>query len=180
MDLFGMYGSRSDDEPNSAPAPDDGGAVKDAVTELADTGPPVRDVATEPIVVPPSASEDAVRHFVAAMDGVEYDGQIVRPYARTGGRTRSTVALELETMLTLNTREVPANLSSEHEAICRLCRKTVSVAEVAAYQALPVGAARVLISDMVERGFIAATTSTDPSGPTVDLMRRILEGLNRL
>jgi hypothetical protein len=178
MDLFGMYGSRSDDEPNSAPDTVDAVAVR----EISDEVSPLEDDAvTEPIVMRPSASEDAVRHFVAAMDGVEYDGQIVRPYARTGGRTRSNIALELETMLTLNTRQLPAYLSSEHEAICRLCRQTVSVAEVAAYQALPVGAARVLISDMVELGLIAATTtSTDPSGPTVDLMRRILEGLHRL
>jgi hypothetical protein len=178
MDLFGMYGSRSDDEPNSAPEPVDAVAVKELPDEVSALD---ADTVTEPIVPPSSASEDAVRHFVAAMDGVEYDGQIVRPYARTGGRTRSTIALELETLLTLNTRDVPAHLSSEHDAICRLCRQTMSVAEVAAYQALPIGAARVLISDMVELGLIAATTtSPDPSGPTVDLMHRILEGLHRL
>jgi hypothetical protein len=178
MDLFGIYGSRSDDEPNSAPDSVDAVAVKDVSDEVSAIE---SEAVTEPIVMPSSASEDAVRHFVAAMDGVEYDGQIVRPYARTGGRTRSTIALQLETLLTLNARELPAYLSSEHEAICRLCRHTVSVAEVAAYQSLPVGAARVLISDMVELGLIAAATSSpDPSGPTVDLMQRILEGLHRL
>jgi len=179
MDLFGIYGSRSDDEPDSAPVPVD--TVEDEPAGPDEVSALDADAVTQPIVLPASASEDAVRHFVAAMDGVEYDGQIVRPYTRTGGRTRSSIALELETLLTLNAVELPARLSVEHEGICRLCRHPVSVAEVAAYQALPIGAARVLISDMVEMGLITAVTaSPDPEGPPVDLMHRVLEGLRRL
>jgi len=185
MDLFGIYGSRSDDEPDNPPAPVDTVTVADKPREP-DEPDEVRaldddDAITQPIVLPASASEDAVRHFVEAMDGVEYDGQIVRPYTRTGGRTRSSIALELETLLSLTTGDVPARLSVEYDGICRLCRHPMSVAEVAAYQSLPIGAARVLISDMVEMGLITAVTaSPDPEGPPVDLMHRVLEGLRRL
>jgi hypothetical protein len=171
MDLFGMYGSRSDDEPVSTPE-----AAAEAPVE-----PPFEpEEDTVPVERVPSARDDAVRHFIESMDGVEFDGQIVRPYARTGGRTRSVAGLELETMLSLTVADVPANLPPDHYAVAELCRRPVSVAEVSGYRSLPIGAARVIISDLIETGFLATSGPETAGAPTVDLMHRVLEGLRRL
>lgn len=167
MDLFGMYGSRSDDEPVSAPEEDA-------------PPPPAPTEETAPVERVASAREDAVQHFIESMDGVEFDGQIVRPYARTGGRTRSVAGLELETMLSLTVAVVPSHLPPDHYAVAELCRRPVSVAEVAGYRALPIGAARVIISDLIEFGLVAVAGPVAAGAPTVDLMRRVLDGLHRL
>ncbi|MBB4905161.1 DUF742 domain-containing protein [Actinophytocola algeriensis] len=173
MDLFGMYGSRSDDEPANTPEPSPGEPVAEP--------PPVEpEEDTAPVERIPSARDDAVRHFIDSMEGVEFDGQIVRPYARTGGRTRSVAGLELETLLSLTVADVPGNLPPDHYAVAELCRRPVSVAEVAGYRSLPIGAARVIISDLIETGFLATSGPETAGAPTVDLMRRVLEGLHRL
>lgn len=173
MDLFGMYGSRSDDEPAGTPEPppEEPVAVVPPVAPEEDTAPVERI---------PSARDDAVQHFIDSMDGLEFDGQIVRPYARTGGRTRSVAGLELETMLSLTVADVPGNLPPDHHAVAELCRHPVSVAEVSGYRSLPIGAARVIISDLIETGFLATSGPETAGAPTVDLMRRVLEGLHRL
>lgn len=168
-----MYGSRSDDEPVSAPEQADSpGPVREAPVEPEEDTAPVERV--------PTAREDAERRFLEQMAGIEFDRQIVRPYARTGGRTRSAAGLELETMLTLTVPDVPGNLPPDHYAVAELCRRPVSVAEVAGYRALPIGAARVIISDLIETGFLATSGPEQVGAPTVDLMRRVLEGLHRL
>ena len=173
MDLFGMYGSRSDDEPANAPEPQH----EEPVAEP----PPVEpEEDTAPVERIPSARDDAVRHFIESMEGVEFDGQIVRPYARTGGRTRSVAGLELETLLSLTVADVPGNLPPDHYAVADLCRHPVSVAEVAGYRHLPIGAARVLISDLLEYGLVSVAGPVTAGAPTVDLMQRVLEGLHRL
>jgi hypothetical protein len=177
MDIFGMYGSRSDDdEVTPAPEPE-----PEPVAEQQPEPPPVEpEEETAPIERVKSAKEDAVAHFVESMDGLEFDGQIVRPYARTGGRTRSAAGLELETILSLTVREVPADLPPDHYAVAELCLRPISVAEVAAYRSLPIGAARVIISDLLEYRLVTLSGPEKAGAPTVDLMRRVLEGLHRL
>lgn len=175
MDIFGMYGSRSDDEHVSAPEPsaepEPAPGAAPAEESLGDTGPVDR---------VSSARQDAVAHFIESMDGVEFDGQIVRPYARTGGRTRTVAGLELETLLSLYVADVPSHLPVEHLAVADLCRHSMSVAEVAGYRHLPIGAARVIISDLIEFGVVVRANPAPTGAPTADLMRRVLDGLHRL
>lgn len=117
------------------------------------------------------------------VSAVETDGGgFVRPYARTGGRTRASVSLQLETIVSLRYPDLPSHLSAEHRAICRLCDRPLSVAEVAAHRSLPIGAARVVLSDMIENGLltVSSTSAADAGGPDEDLMLRVLAGLRRL
>ena len=178
-----MYGSRSDDEPVSSPEPEPASRPEPGPEPGPGpaTVPPVTpEEVTTPLDRVPSAREDAVRHFIESMDGVEFDGQIVRPYARTGGRTRSAAGLELETLLALTVADVPYDLPPDHHAVADLCRRSVSVAEVAGYRHLPIGAARVIISDLIESGLVATSGPPTAGAPTMDLMRRVLNGLHRL
>ncbi|SFS43355.1 Protein of unknown function [Saccharopolyspora flava] len=56
------------------------------------------------------------------------------------------------------------------------------MAEISATLSIPVGVARVLISDMADSGAVTAhdTVESDGSVPSRVLMQRVLEGLRRL
>src|SRR5439155_705055 len=76
-------------------------------------------------------------------------GSMVRPYTKTGGRTRSDYDLAIEALVSTSERgrSPDAAVRPEHRSICGLCLDTRSVAEVAAHLRLPLGVARVLIGD---------------------------------
>lgn len=111
-------------------------------------------------------------------------GPRVRPYVLTKGRTQATYELALETMVNVraDAKWTGAALSSEYQPVRALCMYPVSVAEVAANLSIPLGVARVLLSDMAELGLlhIHGTERTAEGRPPMALMRRVLEGLQRL
>ncbi|HVV09708.1 DUF742 domain-containing protein [Amycolatopsis sp.] len=114
----------------------------------------------------------------------EDDGPRVRPYVLTKGRTQSAYELALETMVSLraDARWSGPALNSEYQPVRALCAVPQSVAEVAAGLAMPLGVARVLLSDMAELGLlhIHGTARTAEGRPPMNLMRRVLDGLQRL
>ncbi|GHF56100.1 hypothetical protein FHX82_002359 [Amycolatopsis bartoniae] len=111
-------------------------------------------------------------------------GPRVRPYVLTRGRTQSTYELALETMVNVraDARWTGAALNSEYQPVRAACRRPVSVAEVAATLSIPLGVARVLLSDMAELGLlhIHGTERTAEGRPPLALMRRVLDGLQRI
>ncbi|KOV79338.1 DUF742 domain-containing protein [Nocardia sp. NRRL S-836] len=112
------------------------------------------------------------------------DASIVRAYAWTGGRTRSSVNLEIETLVSANdqSRQSAGILQAEHQHVVELCRSPRSVAEVAALMRLPLGVAKVLLGDLAERGLVDVHQTVSAGGDTPDLglMERVLGGLRRL
>jgi hypothetical protein len=112
------------------------------------------------------------------------DASIVRAYAWTGGRTRSNINLEIETLVSANdqSRQSAGILQAEHQHVVELCRSPRSVAEVAALMRLPLGVAKVLLGDMAERGLVDVHQTASAGGDTPDLglMERVLSGLRRL
>ncbi|WP_158851884.1 DUF742 domain-containing protein [Saccharothrix deserti] len=109
----------------------------------------------------------------------------VRPYTRTGGRTRSATTLAIETIVTTNERAARDALTStaEHRIISDLCRNPHSVAEVAATLRLPLGVVRVLLADMSDMSLINVhkEQAVDEKGrPSLELMERVLMGLRRI
>jgi uncharacterized protein DUF742 len=115
---------------------------------------------------------------------VHETGSLVRPYTRTGGRTRSDYDLAIEALVSTSDRgKAPdAAVLPEHRSICGLCSDTRSVAEVAAHLRLPLGVARVLIGDMAGMGLVLIHQSGMVVGdrPSIDFMERVLSGLRRL
>lgn len=111
---------------------------------------------------------------------------LVRPYARTGGRTRPVRDLDLEALVrtTLAGKEASTSpwLTPEHTSIIEMCSGTVSVAEIAARLAVPLGVARVIIADMMDLGLVEVmkTSATDGDERDPDFLRRVLSGLQRL
>lgn len=111
---------------------------------------------------------------------------LVRPYARTGGRTKPGRDLDLEALVvtTANGREAWSSplLSPEHNSVIELCQGTVSVAEIAARLSIPLGVARIIIADMVDLGLVNVAKTSAAEGDERDpaFLRRVLSGLQRL
>lgn len=112
---------------------------------------------------------------------VEEEGAAsVRAYAWTGGRTRSDVPLELETLVSTSAKaeELLTTLCTEHQSIARLCHDSQSVAEVAARLSVPLGVVRVLLGDMAKLGLVDVHRNL--SSPDLELLERVLHGLTNL
>jgi uncharacterized protein DUF742 len=109
---------------------------------------------------------------------------LVRPYFRTGGRTRPSRDLAIEALVSTSERgrAIGRVRVPEHRSICSLCLDTRSVAEVAAYLRLPLGVVRVLIGDVAGLGLVLVHSATSVVGdrPSIEFMERVLSGLRRI
>ncbi|WP_410654598.1 DUF742 domain-containing protein [Amycolatopsis sp. lyj-112] len=113
---------------------------------------------------------------------------IVRPYALTGGRTKANYALELETLISTKDHVSAGSLPAAAEqieciSIIEECRTPRSVAEIAATLRVPLGVARVLISDAADAGLVSVhktISGNDGAEAHLVLMERVLSGLRRL
>ncbi|MFD3538716.1 DUF742 domain-containing protein [Streptomyces sp. NPDC058662] len=110
----------------------------------------------------------------------------VRPYSLTGGRTRFTQVLLVETFVAaLDTAPKPEphkpDRMPEMRAIVEVCRRMRTVAEIAALLKLPLGVVRVLVSDLADQGRIRVYGTGHGVGrPERALLERVLSGLRRL
>ena len=114
----------------------------------------------------------------------EEAGPVVRHYAMTSGRTRPTRGeFDLITLIvaTRGSTGSDTGLQPEHATIVELCQNPVSVAELATVLDLPVGTVRVLLGDLLDRGYIR-TRSPEPASqvPTKRVFKAVLDGLRSL
>ena len=113
----------------------------------------------------------------------EAAGPVVRPFAVTGGRTRSA-----QTLLDIATQVMAAHrltdrigLEPEHIEILELCRRSQSVAELAAYVNLPLMVVKVLISDLIERGDVVIDSPMRAmETPDREILQAVLDGIRAL
>jgi hypothetical protein len=111
-------------------------------------------------------------------------GRVVPVFAVTGGRTRSTGSdLPVESLVTLTEQaSLGGDLQMEYRIIVQLAERPVSLVEIGAALRVPVGVARVLVSDLAEAGYLevhvppAAADGTG-GGPAPAILERLLEGL---
>jgi hypothetical protein len=115
----------------------------------------------------------------------------VRPYALTGGRTRFSHVLLVETFVAaieapperpeLVSGGLRDRVMPEMRAIVELCRRMRTVAEIAALLKMPLGVVRVLLSDLADQGRIRVYgTGHGTDRPDRALLERVLGGLRRL
>lgn len=120
---------------------------------------------------------------VAKMHASPPAARIVRPYALTAGRTRTTVDLPLEATLRLDPSATRRAWGDDVKGkIIGIC-DTRGVAEVAALVQRPIGVVRVLLGDLVEQGYIhvqATLTEKSTDNERFDLLERTLRGLRAL
>lgn len=111
-------------------------------------------------------------------------GPLVRPYTMTKGRTRPTGRggqLDLITLVVAVSDREEDGREPEHEAILRLCRRPVSVAEVSARLDIPLTVVRVLLSDLLAEGDLCTRAAPPVTElPEKKVLQAVLDGIRRL
>ena len=107
---------------------------------------------------------------------------LLRPYSLTGGRTRASRA---DLSLAAQVVSVPAveepQVDTELREILAMCVHPLSVAEVAARAALPLGVARILMSDLLDQGLLMVCEAGPTcERPSLDTLRLVLERMREL
>jgi len=110
----------------------------------------------------------------------EEAGPLVRPYAMTGGRTRSEQAdLELITLVVASRRRhaEPDSMGPEYLRILTLCQNPTSVAEISAQLELPLGVVKVLLGDLIDQKLVNFRAALTPDN---EVLQAVLNGIRRL
>ncbi|MBO2451435.1 DUF742 domain-containing protein [Actinomadura barringtoniae] len=114
----------------------------------------------------------------------EHAGPMVRPYVMTSGRIEpSRGKFDLITLVVAIGPEPESEigLGPEHMAIMRICQSVLSVAELTAHLDLPVATVRVLLGDLLDKGFITLQ-EPEPEADMHDirLYKAVIDGLRAL
>lgn len=108
----------------------------------------------------------------------DVDDLVIRPFLLTGGRTRpAREDLRIETLIQSRPGPVPEGLRFEARLIVESCRQATSMAELAAAAKIPLGVARVLVSDLVDEGAVVVVQREELS---VQLIERIRDRVRAL
>jgi hypothetical protein len=109
--------------------------------------------------------------------------RFARPYALTGGRTRSkakTLTLETLVVATDLGRATAPTLPLEQRRILEEASEAISIVELSARLRLPLGVARVLASDMRADDLVSAHRPPDAEDDLTTFLERIRDGLRAL
>jgi hypothetical protein len=111
-------------------------------------------------------------------------GPLVRPFAMTRGRAGKNLhKLDiLSLVMAARTEADIAGLDREYREILRLCqRRALSIAEIAAHLGLLLAAVKVLVSDLIDTGYLIHRPPRPPADkPDIKLLQAVLEGVRRL
>ncbi|MRH89283.1 DUF742 domain-containing protein [Nocardia sp. SYP-A9097] len=108
----------------------------------------------------------------------EADAQVVRPFMMTAGRTTPLVdGLRIETLVRASPAALSAPLRFELERVVRLCQRPHSIAEIGAALRVPIGVARVLVSDLVAAGHVTVSQGSELSISAIERIRDLVRAL---
>ncbi|MFI1920169.1 DUF742 domain-containing protein [Nocardia sp. NPDC020380] len=117
-------------------------------------------------------------HATDSEDEYEPEDQVVRPFMMTSGRTTPLVdGLRIETLVRATPAALSAPLRFELERVVRLCQQPHSIAEIGAALRVPVGVARVLVSDLVSAGHAMVGQNDELSTATLERIRDLVRAL---
>jgi len=111
-------------------------------------------------------------------------GPLVRPFAVTRGRAGKHVhGLDILTLVMAARPEADsAGLDREYREILRLCEhRALSVAELAAHMNLLLAAVKVLVSDLIDSGYLIHQQPRPAMAkPDIQLLQAVLDGVRKL
>jgi hypothetical protein len=138
--------------------------------------PPAAD---PPPAVPPAPEPPAPERWLD-----DHAGPMVRPYVMTSGRIEpSHGRFDLITLVVAVGVEpdTVVGLGPEHLAIVRLCQNVMSVAELTGHLDLPVATVRVLLGDLLDKGFVSLQEpEPDADMHDIRLYKAVIDGLRAL
>ena len=114
--------------------------------------------------------------------GEDADISLVRPYLLTSGRAHPVDhSLEIEAQVVTDyPAAAAAQLAFERRDIVALCIEPKSVAEVASLLGLHIGVARILVADLAQQGYLVVTRPGAEQSHDVDLIERVIRGLESI
>ncbi|MFE3166632.1 DUF742 domain-containing protein [Streptomyces sp. NPDC059224] len=108
------------------------------------------------------------------------DPDLVRPYVRTGGRTRPATDVRLESVVFAATGTHPG-LHADSRALLALFAGShgggLAVAEIASALSLPPSTIRILVGDLIGQGLMTLAQAQEDERPPLSLIERVLHGL---
>jgi hypothetical protein len=111
-------------------------------------------------------------------------GRVVPVYAVTGGRTRANEGPDMPVealVTTTGAGVITMDLQLEYRITVELAATPVSIVEIGAFLGVPVGVARVLVSDLVNAKYLVVHLPPEPSTAdgslAPEILERLLEGL---
>ncbi|ONH62557.1 hypothetical protein CcI49_00355 [Frankia sp. CcI49] len=106
----------------------------------------------------------------------------IRPYALTGGRTRTQHPLLMETMVSVPQYNpaLSESLMPESRVLYERARGRLSIAELSALLSIPLGVVRVLVGDLAAQGAVLLHPTADTFDHDHTVLERILSGLREL
>jgi hypothetical protein len=108
----------------------------------------------------------------------EVDDPVIRPFLLTGGRTHpAQKGLQVESLIQARPDGLRSGLRFEARQIVELCQRPISLAELAAAVRVPIGVARVLVSDLIADG---AVTLVQREELSVQMIERIRDRVRAL
>ncbi|MFE9684495.1 DUF742 domain-containing protein [Streptomyces sp. NPDC006285] len=108
------------------------------------------------------------------------DPDLVRPYVRTGGRTRPSADVRLESVVFAATGTLPGLHPDARQLLALFADARgggLAVAELASELVLPPSATRILVADLIEQGLMTLAHSHGDERPPASLLERVLHGL---
>lgn len=108
------------------------------------------------------------------------DEPLIRPFFLTKGRTDAKLPVEAMVVAAVGADARVRSRNMEYRAIIDLCAEEArAVAEVAGRLGLPLGVARVLVSDLADEGLVDLA-GDQPGEADTTLLDRIIAGVERL
>ncbi|MCT9934846.1 DUF742 domain-containing protein [Planotetraspora sp. A-T 1434] len=111
-------------------------------------------------------------------------GPVVRPYALTGGRARSSGDnIDLIALVTATGAPVgnTADIGPEQRRILEIASHGASVADIASDVDLPLGVVRVLLGDLHDQGLINVRPPVKAAPlPSERILKEVINGLRAL
>ena len=111
-------------------------------------------------------------------------GPLVRPFAVTRGRAGKDLhSLDILTLVMAARPEADITaLDREYREILRLCQhRALSVAEISAHMNLLLAAVKVLVSDLIDSGYLIYQSPRPAEAqPNIQLLQAVLDGVRKL
>ncbi|MFC4123432.1 DUF742 domain-containing protein [Nocardia rhizosphaerae] len=111
-------------------------------------------------------------------DHADADDRFVRPFVVTAGRTVPVLdGLRIESLVQAPPSALSAPLRFEEHTVVRLCQRPHSIAEVGAALRVPVGIAKVIVSDLAAAGQVTVRDAPELSTAAIERIRDLVRAL---
>ena len=115
---------------------------------------------------------------VGPTDSDDVDDRFVRPFVVTAGRTVPVLDwLRIETLVQAPPSALSAPLRFEERTVVQLCLRPHSIAEIGAALRVPVGIAKVIVSDLAAAGHVSVRDAPELSTAAIERIRDLVRAL---